>query len=551
MRSTRLINCAVLLAVTMAGAAFSQSSDAPTAFEASDIHTSLPTRFQFMRGPYVHTGLYDVYDIRDANMLDLISTAYGVNGNIVVGGPSWLEMDRFDVLAKAPAKSSKEALQTMLLSMLQERFKLVSRKDTRPMPAYALTAKRPTLKKSDGQGDPGCKVIPPGPAPKDGPPPAQNFGIECHNMTMKAFVEELPGNLGASQYLNDNPVIDQTGLDGTWDFNFHYTFRFGPQTAGEIITVFDALEKQLGLKLEVSKTPLPVIVVDSVNQKPTDNLPGAKQALDLGESPTEFEVAEIKPTDPANHNINFRIQPSGQVNLSGVSLKLLIQQTFNVTDDMMSGAPKWLDDDRWDIVAKPPASALGLAPGSKQPQVDFEVVLVMLRSLLAERFKMVSHTDERPVSAYTLMASKPKMKKADSTSRTRFTEGTASLDAKDPRNSNPVLSRLVTCQNMSMSLFAEQLQRIAPGYIHSPVLNSTGLDGGWDFTLSFSTAGQLQGGGRGGNGQPADPNAASDPTGAVSLPDAMEKQIGLKLVLEKRPVKVLVIDHIEPKPTEN
>jgi uncharacterized protein (TIGR03435 family) len=96
------------------------------------------------------------------------------------------------------------------------------------------------------------------------------------------------------------------------------------------------------------------------------------------------------------------------------------------------------------------------------------------------------------------------------------------------------------------------LQGLAPGYIHAPVLDATNLEGSWDFTLSFSTAGQLQSGGRSGEAPSAEiTNAASDPNGALSLPDAIAKQLGLKMEQTKRPVKVLVIDHVEAKPTEN
>jgi uncharacterized protein (TIGR03435 family) len=113
----------------------------------------------------------------------------------------------------------------------------------------------------------------------------------------------------------------------------------------------------------------------------------------------------------------------------------------------------------------------------------------------------------------------------------------------------------VTCQNMTMAQFAEKLKSIAPGYIHTPVLDATGLEGGYDFTLSFSPAGALQapgGGGRGGSpeGPPAsgEASSASDPNGAITLFEAIERQLGLKLSAQKRPVPVLVIDHAEQTP---
>ena len=93
-----------------------------------------------------------------------------------------------------------------------------------------------------------------------------------------------------------------------------------------------------------------------------------------------------------------------------------------------------------------------------------------------------------------------------------------------------------------------------------PVENKTGLEGSYDFTLAFSPVGLLnQGrGGRGGDGAaaPAGPggpggDVAGDPTGALSLPDAINKQLGLKLEERKRPMKVLVIDSVQEKPEDN
>jgi uncharacterized protein (TIGR03435 family) len=242
----------------------------------------------------------------------------------------------------------------------------------------------------------------------------------------------------------------------------------------------------------------------------------------------------------------LQIQPGGRVNIAGVPVKFLIEQAWELTDEMMDGAPKWMDSDRYDIVAKAPI-----------PDLDIDDVWTMLRALVVERFQLKTHTEDRPVTAYTLVAVKPKMKKADPASRMKYKEGPAA-DGKDPRNTTPILSRLVTCQNMTMAQFAEKLKDIAPGYIRTPVLDATGLEGGYDFTLSFSAVGLTQRPAGQANG-PVAPGAppvdvaaaASDPTGAVTLFEAIEKQLGLKLEAKKRPVPVLVIDHAEQKPTEN
>ena len=148
------------LVALLADTAFSQSTDTPAVFEAADVHVSAHSTnpFPYRKGPFNRGGRYE---LRTATMADLIATAYGVDGDKVVGGPSWLEMDRFDVLAKPPSGATKETLKPMLQALLANRFKLVTHNDTRPMPAYALTAgKHPALKKADGSGEAGCSSRP-------------------------------------------------------------------------------------------------------------------------------------------------------------------------------------------------------------------------------------------------------------------------------------------------------------------------------------------------------------------------------------------------------
>jgi uncharacterized protein (TIGR03435 family) len=544
------MSCAGLLSAM----AFSQDTETAAKFEVSDIHVSAPARNQGLRA-FVRGGRYE---LRMATMVDLVRLAYGVDADRVLEGPSWLEMDRFDVLAKGPTRATAEMQRAMLQALLADRFKLVVRKDTRALPAYNLTAgKKPALKKAAGGGQTGCGFNFSGPGSSDGPPAPPMFTYNCRNVTMSAFAETISGMIGVQQYLFNAPVLDKTGLAGAWDFDFKYSLRgLGAAAPGDAITFFDAVEKQLGLKLEAVKVPLPVIVVERVNRKPTDNAPGAAETLRGGEPPTEFEVADVKPSAPDSDRMRFDIKPGGRVNISGFPLRDLIQQAWGLRPDMLIGTQKGLDEDRFDIVAKAPAAAESteLATGAQNgpvepPQVDFETVQVMLRGLLKDRFKLAMHEEERTVNAYTLVAVKPKMTKADPASRTKFTQG-PTANGKSPAPG----TRLFTAQNLNMAQFADQLQRMAPGYIQTPVLDATGLDGSYNFTLAFAPAGAARGGGgRGGKRGPAmaDSGEPSDPSGVMSLPEAIDKQLGLKLEQQKRQVKVWVIDRVERTPTEN
>jgi uncharacterized protein (TIGR03435 family) len=520
------------------GAAFGQSTDR---FEAADVHVSPHSDNNFglfMRGPQTRAGRYE---IRTATMVDLISTAYKVDGDKVYGGPNWLELDRYDVTAKLPAGSTPETQRIMLQALLTERFHLVAHPDSRPMPAYILTAgKHPLLKDADPSAQKGCQGKP---RPQDAGPTAP-IEVACHGLTAADIADNLHNMAGG--YLRQ-PVIDSTGLKGTYDFDIKWTGRGQLAAAGaDGISIFDAVEKQLGLKLDLQQSPLTVVVVQNVDQKPTDNAADIENVLPGVAAPTEFEVADVKLTSTDDKNQRFQILPSGRVNVEGFDLKFIIQQLWQLGDDMIVGAPKWLGDVKVSIVAKAPTPAL--VNGQNGPPIDIDTLIAMVKNLLVERFKLQTHMEERQINAYTLLSVKPKMKPADPNGRIRCNEGPAT-GQKDVRDTQPILGRMLNCQNMTMARFAGMLQGLAPGYIHAPVLDATGLEGSWDFSFSFSTIGQLRSGP--GNAAEGANSEASDPNGAVSLPDAIAKQLGLKLEQTKRPVSVLVIDHIEPKPTEN
>lgn len=525
----------------LSGAAFGQDTDR---FEAADVHAS-PHSYSnfnlFMRGPQIRAGRYE---ISTATMVDLIGTAYGVDGDKVHGGPNWLEMDRFDVTGKLPAGSTPDRQKAMLRALLAERFHLVAHSDSGPMPAYVMTVgKRLLLKDADPGAQKGCDGKQ---RPQNGEPIAPNE-VACHGLTAAEIAENLHNMAGG--YLRQ-PVIDSTGLKGTYDFDLKWTSRGQLAAAGaDGISVFDAVEKQLGLKLELQKSPLPAVVVESVDQRPTENAPDIGTILPGVAMPKEFEVAIVKPTPPGVTNQRFQIQPNGRIDIENFDLKFIIQQIWQLGDDMIVGAPKWLSDAKVSITAKVPSTAL--VNGQNGPPIDIDTLIAMVKNLLVERFNLQTHMEERPINAYTLLAEKPKMKPADPDGRIKCAEGPGA-DQKDVRAALPIMGRIINCQNMTMARFADMLQGLAPGYFHAPVLDGTGLGGSWEFTLSFSTAGLQQSGGRPGEARSAESaNAASDPNGALSLPDAVAKQLGLKLEQTKRPAKVLVIDHIEAKPTHN
>jgi uncharacterized protein (TIGR03435 family) len=529
----------------VAAPVFAQAAATAPSFDIADVHAGSRNPGVGMTGGQLRDGRYELHN---ATMVDLIRTAYSVDAERVLGGPSWLELDTFTVIAKAPQSTPLPTLKLMLQSLLADRFKLVVHQDTRSMSSYALTVigGKPKMKEAAGPGQ-GCQPQPQTPEPGTVPP---QVGI-CRGITMEAFAQLLPRIAG--NYLTSPLVIDQTGLKDAWDFEIRFHNRLQLSQAGsEAISIFDALEKQLGLKLELKETSQTALVVDSANNTPTPNSAEVAKALPPP-PPPEFEVATIKPTDPDTKGMMARLQPTGMVTVTGMPLKQLMQIGWDINSDDLMDAPKWLETARFDLVAR----AFASTTNTDMPPIEIETLRQMVRTLLIDRFKIKMHTEDRPVSGYVLSADKPKLTKADPSSRTKCMEGPATAGAADPRNRNPILSRLITCQNTTMAQFAERLMYAANGYVRVPALDATGLEGGWNFSVNFSPIGAFQGGRGGGDGAgpaglpPSGALTASDPNGAISLPEALEKQLGLKLELKKRPLPVLVIDHIEEEPIEN
>jgi uncharacterized protein (TIGR03435 family) len=543
----------VILFAALVSVAFGQSAPStttpgeavaktPVKFEIADIHASPARRFPFFDGAFLVNGRYQ---LRQATLADLIATAYGQKDSTYVhGGPSWLEWDRWDVMAKVPPGTTEAEAKEMLQSLLAQRFGLVVHTGSAPMPAYVLTA--PTgavkLKESDGTGDANCRPQPP---PANQPAGAiPQILVTCHNETMEKFAGDV--HMMAGGYLS-NPVVDSTGLKGAYDFDLKWTGRGMLERAGsEGISIFDAVDKELGLKLTLETAPRPVLIVDSVNEKPTPNAPDLATIMPPL-PPVQFEVATIKPSAPDEKPGFGGIQRDG-LSFHGLPLKFLIYFAWdldpNATEQIV-GAPKWLDSDKIDVEAKVASDNMVQGGSTMQgiPPIALEDLRAMLKQLLIERFEIKTHIDNLPEDAYTLVAVNPKMAKADPTERARCKVSSGPAD-------HPLMNMLVTCQNVTMAQAAELFPTFAAWYLHYPVVDKTGLKGGWDFTLNWSSGDHMPS--FGGQRPPdAASETASDPNGAVSFYDAVSKDLGLKLVKEKRPEPVLVIDHIDEQPTPN
>ena len=549
-----------ILGIVLIASAAWALGDQPS-FEAADVHVSAKATNPMNQGARSSPIRDGRYEIKTATMVDLIRYAYGFENDKILEGPNWLELDRFDVTAKVPDDTTPDNRKLMLQSLLSERFRLVVKKDTRPLPTYALVAgKKPQMKEAGGTEENGCKPQSGGGggegggrimmSSNGGPPitftlgPGMTIGYQCRNVTMAEFASNLRSMIGAS--LGTTAVVDDTGLKGKWSFDLRYSIAFfGPMpNGGDRISLNDAVEKQLGLKLEERQIPTEVLVVQSVNRTPAPNPPGTAEALPPIPVPTEFEVASVKPSDPGRMGGRYQMQPGGRLTAEGMNLRFLLSRAFNTNNsEEVVGLPDSIANERYDITAK--TSSGGASVGS----MDNEVLSPMMLNLLKDRFKLTYHTEDRPVTAYSLAAAKPKMKKADPNSRI-YCHNT------NPPPGAPPGSRLLKCQNITMAMFAERLRNATPD-LNWPVQDATGLEGSWDFTLMFSmrpmmAMGMPMGGGRGGpGGEGGVVPQASEPVEGLSIFEAMEKQLGLKLEKQKRNEKVFVIDNIAARPVEN
>lgn len=210
------------------------------------------------------------------------------NNQQFLGGPDWLDSDRWDIEAKAPAGSvsqrsspvsmaAPDALALMVQSMLEERFKLKAHTETRELPLYELTVAKggSKLKLSDDQTPPPA-LLGAGGGPRGGALPRGGIRVGRGDLEAQAQTLSLFAMALGALYV-DRPVVDKTGLAGLYDIRLQFTPDRGltatpPPTpaAPSGPSIFNALEEQLGLKLEAARGPLPVLVIDSI-ERPTEN----------------------------------------------------------------------------------------------------------------------------------------------------------------------------------------------------------------------------------------------------------------------------------------
>lgn len=189
----------------------------------------------------------------------------------IIGGPSWIGVDRFDIVARAgdqPGTGAPTRVPERLKTLLRERFRLRVHTDTRKMPAFALVVAR-----GDRRLGPQLRAstidCPPAGTPATDADPDRWCGIRAGSGVITGrgvSAALLAGNLSGNPAV-DRHVTDRTRLTGRYDFRLEYSPAFlEPGVAGP--SLFTALTEQLGLTLQKETVALPVLVIDNV-EKPT------------------------------------------------------------------------------------------------------------------------------------------------------------------------------------------------------------------------------------------------------------------------------------------
>jgi uncharacterized protein (TIGR03435 family) len=280
----------------------------------------------------------------------------------------------------------------------------------------------------------------------------------------------------------------------------------------------------------IQGSPLPLILARATPETEwTIPPPRPKMAPMATNAEPNFEVATIKPNNSGAPSMQGLTLNGRNFRTVNSSLGDLITFAFEVQAKQIVNGPDWMDNSRYDITAVPEQEG---APNAEQ-------VRIMIRKLLADRFKLTFHHDKRELPAYLLTVNKNGSQLTPTQMQGPlpgfgFGPGTGGLTLR--------------AMNASLPEFTGFLQVLV---MDRPVVDRTGLTGRYDFQCTFTPDDSQF------NGHPPMPppsqqqqTDAGNAAAAPSLYDAFQQQLGLKLSAEKAPVDVIVIDHVE-KPSEN
>jgi uncharacterized protein (TIGR03435 family) len=258
------------VAVSTAGA-LAQSQPPRPKFDAFEVATVKPASAEPHSGRYIKLEGNNRFIEKDYTLKLLIAAAYDLNPRTISGGPGWVDSDHYDIVAVTPGeiRPDHDEQMSMLRSLLTDRFKLTFHREEKVFSLYELEIAKngPKLKPTTAQpNDP----VAAGPAVVYLDP--LKVVLPARNANMTSFVSLL------QRAILDRPVVDKTGLTGRYDFDLEWApdeTQFGgglptSTTAPTSPPLFEALQQQLGLRLEATRGPVQALVVDTA-AKPEAN----------------------------------------------------------------------------------------------------------------------------------------------------------------------------------------------------------------------------------------------------------------------------------------
>ena len=256
-KSFRCLGLIILVAV----ASFGQSPFANAGFEVVSIkRNTAPSAFA--ANPPFKGGRLRWTNV---TLKEMLSVAYPADINHMYGGPVWIDTERYDVEATTSELSvSDDQYHRMLQAMFADRFRLTLHQETRLEPVYALVPGKQGIKvRSTPDG--ACTPVAPGTAAQPDQTPCRcssqtRSHLECVGLTTARLAYILT-------FTSGRPVIDKTGYEDRFEVNFDFTpgdnVTAGPD---EPPTIFDALERHTGLRLQPERGPVEVLVIDHVDR---------------------------------------------------------------------------------------------------------------------------------------------------------------------------------------------------------------------------------------------------------------------------------------------
>jgi uncharacterized protein (TIGR03435 family) len=399
--------------------------------------------------------------------------------------------------------------------------------ESRSLPVYALVVAKGGPKLKRPEDGPCAEAIQAHTPCGDIGYPA--FGVSIVNMTVGALRAAL------ARKLQDRPIVDMTGLTGNYDATVRWMpdgmtpdelANIPPESRPEDISLFTALERQAGLRLEARKEIVQVLVIDSL-QKPTESAGSI--------APPAFDAATIRPNASGSPDVHFTFPTGGRFIARNVSLKMLLMRAYKAKNFEIAGGPAWLDSARWDVTATAPST------------LEEHQFKLMLQSLMAERFQLQAHRETRQLSGYTLSPAKNGSKLPNPTGACFPHDEpppvrVAGQPLQVPCGGLTMDGTHLEGRKISMPLFASAISNM----LGRPVLDNTGYAGTFDVHLAFAPEGiaALSGGGFDSPSLAASASDSANPTLFTSI----ERQMGLKLESQKVPAEILVIDRAA-KPT--